>query len=667
MAMTFTRRHFIAGLSLTPLAAQNAPRRLPRKDCYFGLHFDLHPAKTDTTLGRDVNDEMVDRLLVRVRPDFVQYDCKGHVGYLGFPSKTGNSAPGIVKDSLEVWRRVSAQRGVALYIHFSGVWDSLAVQQHPDWARVRADGTPEDRITSTFGPYVDKLMIPELDEAISRYSLDGAWIDGECWATGPDYSAAAQKAFLARSGLKELPKKAGDAGWLEFLEFNRAQFRRYVRHYVDALHKLHPDVQLASNWLYSSFVPERPEIPVDYLSGDFLGATPVSTARLESRYLASTGMPWDLMAWGFVVDRAGKSHILKRAAQLKQEAAAVITQGGGFQIYYNPTRAGWIDERLMEMMTEVAQFCRERQEFCFRTEPVPQVGVLFSRHSLYTRSNRMFGSWGAAVDPARGAIEALLAAHYSVEIIPDWKLADIRRYPVIVAPDWPDIGVEARDALAEYSRNGGTLVVLGADNAKAFAEIAGVRVSGIAESEGVMLGDTGFAAAPGMWASIEPGNANVSEQRFPSYDTRNGGVPGVLIANPGHGKMVVIGGPIGAAYATTHQASMHELLRRVLRRVFAPMVAITGPGTVELSLRKKEDLLILHLVNTTAMQVGPDFPVIEQVPAIGPIRVSFKLMKQPIRVTWEPGGRRLEGTWDNGVFQTTVPRIEVHGAVTVQS
>jgi len=168
------RRHFLMSLSApvffrapfrAPLMGLDVKPRLARKDSFFGLHFDLHPQATDTALGRDVTEEMIERVLTRAKPDYVQYDCKGHAGYLGYRSRVGTPSPGIVKDSLELWRRVTARNGVALYIHFSGLWDSLAIKQHPEWACARADGTLDPNATSTFGAYVDELMIPELDRS----------------------------------------------------------------------------------------------------------------------------------------------------------------------------------------------------------------------------------------------------------------------------------------------------------------------------------------------------------------------------------------------------------------------------------------------------------------------------------------------------------------------
>jgi hypothetical protein len=666
--MVIDRRQFFITGSL-PLAAafgQSAPKRLARKDCYFGLHFDLHPSKSDTALGRDVTDRMVDELLKRVRPDYVQYDCKGHVGYLGYPSKVGTSAPGIVKDSLEIWRRITAQHGVGLYIHFSGVWDGVAVAQHPEWARVQPDGKPDERNTSTFGPYVDKLMIPQLSEAIAKYSLDGAWVDGECWSTAPDYGEAAQRAWRERTGSSTLPRNSADPGWLDFLEMNREQFRKYVRHYVDELHRRHPGVEIASNWLYSSFVPELPEIPVDYLSGDFLGGTPISTAHVEARYLAATGKPWDLMAWGFVADRTANTKIHKTAAQLKQEAAAVISQGGGFEVYYNPTRAGWIDDRLVSIMEDLGAFCRARKDVSFQTEPVPQAAVLFSKHSLYAKSNRMFGGWGGSTNPARGTIDALLAAHYSVEILPDWKLSDASRFPLIVVPDWGDIGVETRDALAKYVTGGGSLIVLGAENAALFAQLAGVRVAETREQEAIVFSDSGVGAVKGLWANVEPASADVILQRFATVDPRRDGLPGAILARSGNGKLVMIPGPLGAIYARYHAAPVREFLARAVDRVFTPAVTVTGPSTVEIALRRKQSRWLLHLANMTGAQAGNDYITVDSVAPVGPLTVALRLPRAPQRVVWEPGGMPIQGRWQNGTFQAAIPRLEIHGVLAVE-
>ena len=55
----------------------------------------------------------------------------GVPGYSGYPTKVGWPAPGIVKDSLAVWRKVTREERVALLIHYCVLWNQAAVEHHP--------------------------------------------------------------------------------------------------------------------------------------------------------------------------------------------------------------------------------------------------------------------------------------------------------------------------------------------------------------------------------------------------------------------------------------------------------------------------------------------------------------------------------------------------------
>lgn len=678
-----TRRHFAAlaavgsaatsGLSAQSAPAKAATGRLRRSDSFFGLHFDLHPGEKDTELGRDVSEEMVAHLLATAKPDYVQYDSKGHPGWLGWPSKVGPSAPGIVKDSLEIWRKVTASRNVALYIHFSGVWDSQACARHPEWARVDKDGKSDKNETSTFGPYVDELMIPELREAASKYDLDGAWVDGECWATNPDYAPAVEEAFRKATGIANLPRSAKDPGWLQFLEFNREQFRHYVRHYVDALHQSHPKFQIASNWLYSTFVPEEPTLPVDFLSGDYLGNASISTARLEARFLAQTGRPWDLMAWGFqqaASNQIGSVH--KPAIQLQQEASVVLAQGGGFQVYYVPSRAGWFETSHIAVMGRVAEFCRARQRASHKSATVPQIGVVFSKDTLYSTTGKLFGGWGSATDSARGWIDALTGLQYSVDVVPDWKLEKIRsQYPFLVLPEWTAVGEPLKKSLLEYVNAGGMLLVSGAANAELFATEVGVRLLGQEPAvEAAYLGGSEVLAnLHGLWRDVEPGGAKLLENRFSAYDTRSGGKPAAVARKLGKGEIVLVPGPAGTVYAETHTPAVRDFVKRLVAPRFRPLVQVGAPPTVEVVLRRKNGQLMIHLLNNAGMQVAGDYSTTDFVPEVGP--VTLRLASAPSRVQLAPGGQVLTPVHNQlqgkDFWEIRVPKLHIHSIVMVSN
>jgi hypothetical protein len=663
-----SRREFLAAaaalLAARPAAA--TPARRERKDCFFGLHFDLHPNEKDTVLGRDLTDAMVGHLLERVRPDFVQYDSKGHPGYLGFPSRTGMSAPGIVQDSLAVWRRVTAAHGVALYNHFSGVLDGLAVSRHPEWARVGPDGKRDAQETSLFSGYEQGLMIPELSEAARNYDLDGSWVDGDCWAVKPDYCEAAREKFAALTGIAALPKGPEEPGWNEFLEMQREQFRQYVTLYAGALHRARPGYQITSNWMYSTFIPERPTVELDYLSGDVADLAAVRQARLQARYLGRCGKPWDLMSWGFEHGSQEPEQSAKPAVELEQEAAIILAQGGAYQIYYVPTRAGWIDGRVVETAAEVGRFCRRRERWAHGSESLAEVGVLYSGHSLYRTANRVFGGWGRAENPAAGAVDLLLGCGYSVDLIPDWQAAEcVAGYPLVVVPDWQEIGAAMAKTLAGYVERGGRLLVCGAENAQLFAGAFALRVKGAIEEHSYFVADaSGFAQVKGNWIGMDAAETETLAWAWAAADTRKDAVALAVRARHGKGSAVVCPGPLMAEYANAGTPILRGVVRGMIAPLHKAVVRLENDDpAVEVVLRRKDGQTILHLINTAGAPDTGAFRHAGMVPATGPLRLRVRLAAAPGRVFLEPEGTELEGTYQGGTWEGVLPGLHVHAMV----
>ncbi len=337
------------------------PKRLKRSESFLGIHFDFHAGPDCTEIGKNTTRAMIENVINQVHPDYIQIDCKGHPGLSSYPTKVGNQAPGFVGDPLRLWRQVTAEHGIALYMHYSGVWDAEAIRRHPDWGVVNADGKTNDKATSFFGPYADKLLIPQLRELAGDYGVDGAWVDGDCWASVPDYSEPALKAFRQATGIEDVPRKPSDPHWFEFLQFNREAFRQYLRHNIAEVKKTNPEFQYCSNWAFTDHMPEPVSAPVDFLSGDYAPDDSVNSARLSGRYLTRQGVPWDLMAWSFSRGKSKDGRNQKTAVQLEREAAVVLALGGGFQAYFTQKRDGSIREERVPVMAEVAKFCRERQ------------------------------------------------------------------------------------------------------------------------------------------------------------------------------------------------------------------------------------------------------------------------------------------------------------------
>jgi hypothetical protein len=189
--------------------------------------------------------------------------------------------------------------------------------------------------------------------------------------------------------------------------------------------------------------------------------------RVEASYLASTGMPWDLMAWGFDKGKdVGWS--IKPAEHLEQEAA-------------------------------VAEFCRVRQEASHKSTTVPQVALLLSSESFWDKSDAVFAPWGDVFTELEGALHALLNLHYSVDILAEHQLQPrLREFPLVVIPDSPKLIPEFRKALPDYVEQGGNLLLLGEKCARLFEPALGVSFEGAPEPKIVELGSaSGVTSANG--------------------------------------------------------------------------------------------------------------------------------------------------------------------------
>ncbi len=655
-----------AGSIPLPAAAEKGP--VPRKDAFFGLHFDLHPQKTDTSLGADIRVENIAALLGRVRPDYVQYDCKGHAGYAGYPTTVGWPSPGIAGDSLALWRQVTKEHGVGLYIHYSGVWDSKAIEEHPGWARVDAQGKRDPNATSVFGPYVDELLIPQLQEVTSAYDLDGLWVDGECWAAQLDYSPAALKAWRDRTGLAAAPKDRSEPHWLEWKMFHRQAFETYLTHWVDALHAHNPGLQITSNWMYTTFAPKPISAPVDFLSGDYSPSLSLDRARVEARYLASTGKPWDLMAWGFDRGR-DQGWSLKSGQHLQQEAAVVLMQGGGFQVYNQPTRRGYLIPDIIEQLGQVADFCRDRQALSHKSRTIPQVALLLSETSLWDRMDRVYSPWSGEFDELEGALHVLLELHCSVDILAEHQLQPrLPEYPLVVVPDAHRLAASFQADLLEYVKAGGNLILLGAQSSRLFEPALGVRFIGEPSTVVTELATpAGPVAVNGVWQAVEPTTAATAGFRHPTRDFRKDGAPAATITSLEKGKIAAVYGPLALAFFRGHHPGLRLFIDGLLTALFPnPIVQVEGPPTLDLALRRTPDgRLCLHLLNRSNFPVPDRYNFLSDIPAVGPIKVRLNLAAKPKDIRWMPGAKRLRWTWRDGHLETIIPSLHIHGILVV--
>lgn len=651
--------------AVRPAAKSPLPKRLKRADSFLGVHFDFHAGPDCKEVGRNTTRGMIETIIELIHPDYLQIDCKGHPGLSSYPTRVGNQAPGIIGDPLRLWREVTAEQGVSLYMHYSGVWDSEAIRQHPDWGVINANGSTNGNAISFFSPYDDRLLIPQLRELAGVYGVNGAWVDGECWASAADYGAPALAAFARATGFQDVPRRPGDPHWYEFLQFNRDAFRRHLRHYVAEVKRTNPAMQICSNWAFTDHMPEAVSAPVDWISGDYSPENSLNSARLSARYIARQGRPWDLMAWSFTTKPGKGGSNRKSVPQLQREAAAVLALGGGFQAYFTQNRDGSVREAELPVMAEVARFCRERQAVCHRAETVPQIALLYSTAAHYRQINGLFNRDLALL---QGTLQALLESQCAVDVVSEHHLTGrMAAYPLIIVPETDYLEPAFRRELVTYVRKGGRLLLIGPQSAALFPDVLGARLMNAPAKETRYLADAGTVTPThDRWQAVTLTTARPLGALQSASNVVAGATPAASLQPLGRGVVAATYFSFSRGYLAQNSPDARRFLAGMVHELFPqPLVEVTGSSEVDVVPTRSHGKLAINLLNTAGPHADPNTPIFDTIPAVGPLEVSLRIRKAAARITVVPGGESLPVSYANGVAHVTLPSLTIHSVLVV--
>ena len=643
-----------------------------RSESYLGIHFDFHVQPDSHPMGNNPRPDIFAKMLDAVDPDFMQCDTKGHPGYASYPTKAGVPAPGMQVDVLKMLRGLTRERGIALYGHHSGLYDLYIAQHHPDWAVVHADGTVSTEHLSAFSPFWEKVLVPQLLELAVDYELDGAWVDGECWATEVDYSAHAKAAWKEKTGRDDCPVE-GDADYEDYREFCRQGFRDYVGKYVAAVKAVRPDFQITSNWLFSGMMPEKPTVAVDYLSGDYLARDSYNSARFHARCLMHQGLTWDLMAWGHNAPETWLTddRSTKEAPQYCQEAAQVLALGGGFQFFNQQYDGGClVQEWAIPIWKETAEFCRAREPYCFRAQAVPQVGVLYSDGANRLSMPQLFGDKAGAAR-LKSLMNLCAETQLTSDIVlshhvMDGKLPD---YGLLLVPDSEALEPEVLQKIEDYVENGGKLLLCGP---KAIAQLGGkwgLTTTPIDDDKLI------FAAYGGRMAAYQGYGADFAElcgwQVLENYHEGNffesPAHPMLVHKAVGKGAVCALNFDLGHLYINNKTTLIRKLMLAIADKIFPErMVRVTGSMYADLTLMRKNGSLMLNIVNAGGPHADATVRSFEEIPPLPQLHCSVKLEKAPASVTLQPEGKALPWVYEGGAVHFDVPRVDIHSIVEIK-
>lgn len=646
---------------------------MKRKECFFGLHFDFHANAETKDIGKNLDEAVLERIITEVQPDFVQCDTKGHPGYASYESNIGNSSPHLSKSLLHVWRKATVKHGVLLFSHYSGIWDKLQAQLHPEWCAVDKDGRPTDKM-SVFGDYAEKLLIPQLKE-IASLCVDGAWVDGECWAQALDYGSTARRLFCDKYRLNAY---ALDKDTMPlWLDFQRKAFFDYVQNYIDEVHKVYPNFELTSNWMNTAWVPNNIAF-TDYISGDLSPTNSVDSARFDGRIIQSFGRNWDLMSWGI----SYPVHHVKGAVQLMQEAAAVISLGGGFQIYNMQSPQNTImDEWAISSWAEVSRFVRERKQFCRGAKVLPDVGIVYSVKGYYNNlSESLFFRDNAYNMELYGVLLSLCDSGRSVSAVNSERIAetDLSEYKLLVVTNTAVLEEGLAETLREYVQNGGKLLVIGADSSVLLAKTFGLSAEKISEHP-VVMAQSGNSRTELRcdYAEISGGQTLLTMQKCSvEGDIKCSNPPPTIVPNEqiplcekvsfGNGAAYFVPLNYGKLYLNERTFELSNIVHDIVSETGCGMVSVNKPAQVDVNLMQKDGKKYVHVVNLLGEHRSQDVKTFNNIPPVLNVEVRCNFAQNAKSVKLQPQNVELTFTQTENGIAFTLDKVDIYSVVEIE-
>ncbi len=644
------------------------------RDSYYNWFMTHHVVGTEE-VGREINVERIKGFLREQDPGYIGVHARGPMGWALYPCETGYPLPKLHVDLVEVFAEIAEELDKPLLIYYNLGRDKEIEKRRPEWNRIDVDGKLYPMSLSYLTRVKEEYLWPQIREIMLKYKPDAFWFDGSVYSVWPCFREETKARFREETGL-EAPQSEDSPVWDAYRDFQRQVWREFTAQAADFVHGIDPECLVSFNMAYTVWMPEKPGEGVDFTTMD-LGHLREDIS-LVTRFTDTQGIPFEiLLPVRFFFMEHGS--LLRPMEQMKQDAAQVIANGGIFSGWDQPGETTVFLPGHQERLIELSRWIHERRPWCHGTVSQPDASVLIIAESHYrpdatlekfpsVKSTKMYCYPHENVR-VRGACYGLNRRHVHNSVIAGWRLKEGPvRGRLLVVEDSKVVPGDVCEAIAEFAENGGTVLLTG----NAIREPAAAKLIGAAPGEGeprvqefsISLAGGEKAAIRHRLCEVRAGQAQV----ILTAQAAEGERPFLTRRACGKGEVYYCGSPIFTEYSYTQVpgAVAGDILERVLPERERRLV-VDGPETVEVSLRSKGAMQVIHLVNKAqGSEEGRQFTrVVRDIPAAGPCKLELKAKRRPASVTLEPGGRKATWEYKNGRVSIDVPGFAIYEIVAV--
>ncbi|MEO0530851.1 MAG: alpha-amylase family protein, partial [Planctomycetota bacterium] len=585
------------------------------------IHMDFHtPEVRPDVVVKDFDAERYVRTLREAGVNSLVTFAKDHHGNSYYDTDLGHRHQGLPAgvDMLGEILTECHRHGIKVLAYYSVGWLTTVEQQHPEWMERRSDGkkqgtdgNPREGFWNCIclnSPYLDEVVLPELEELASEYPIDGVWLDilennpcfcGACRARhererGTAYSAEAARKQAARTRRKAVTKL------------------------VSTIKAVRPATTVSFNTAgrHPELVPLIDFCSVETHPGASWHQGAWSHSMLTMKCLQRFGKPWESTTSRFIHGWGGWDD--QTVTNMRIVASRIAAQGGVINLGDQTYPSGRLDSAVYEKIRQVFAGIKEMERWSLRAEPIPVVGLLANEFDIYS-----IYSDARALDKYLGATAILTDRHWQFDVVDEYSQRPLEDYELLILPNLGELNSDTVERLRSYVESGGKLLIMGdsswieSEQRFALAEVMGVfEAMPSPFSHGYLdvlpLVGEGLRRSPllvpGKFFNVSTMDScqTLAAHRYPLLEPvpetltffRNNELspPGELADSPailrrafGKGEVVYIAAPLFEVYKRHSQWYLKDVIDNVIKLMdISQPVLVEAPDSVEMQLAEKD-------------------------------------------------------------------------------
>ncbi len=599
---------------------------------------------------------------VRIGAASIDFTTESAFGNCLYHSKIGRTNRVMRGDIFAEMCALAKERGLEVIAYYNMVLKDALGAEHPEWIQVDREGNPlrfESYWMFCMNTPFRERVFAQMEEIASLFEIDGFSYDLQYFHPKACFCPWCRERFEKTYGYPLAPEEFTEPR--QWLDLNQSQVdtrREFIMTAMDRALSVRPN--LAFTWNHSGYFSDALELdrnasflaseahPPDYLM-----------CATKGKWMQASGkpfqfwMPESVGSWGH--------WSLNTAGTLKGTCALALAHGGA--IAFNHVAppcgdyAGRVFPGVYEMLGEVFEWVKPREELCRGKQSVPVVGVLYScgDYSLSQAARLAATNAGEAGSPfADNAIslanysavtQMLAASHVPTDFFySEDDLDRLDQYEVVVLPNTAHVDDKLAARLREYVAGGGRLVatyntsLIDADGQRmenfALADVFGADLEKVSDysltyvdrfEDGfceslpdlpVIVKDVGYQQVsphPALYCRLRPGARSYASFTEPIIESEweNGGHiyhdhappgtitdwPAVIVNKFGDGMCALLPFPLLSAMSRQPSPWLSELFRSTLEVLGAPTaVKVEAPTSVQVVVTQDEEGWLVHLI-----------------------------------------------------------------------